>query len=168
MTKPIKIISAEEHEMLIETMRDNVSSQEEPKVGLFWYDSKKKHLIGVKDAYASELQFNSKGRKTVKALHAKVWKEIRSDAISSGIAEDRNESLDEYTQVPRGRIFQVDRMDTGRSYFEVLVGSWIHEYPEAMSIIVDQFNLSNANFDFIESHHWNIGCGTSEIFLSEC
>ena len=167
MNKPIKTISADEHEALIETMRDTVGSQDEPKVGLFWYDPKQKCLTGVKDAYASELSFNAKGRKTVKALHAKVWGEIRGAAIDSGIAQDLGGVLDEYTQVPRGRIFQVDRMGTGGPYFEVLVGGWIHEYPEAAGIIVDQFNLGDADFDFIESHHWNIGCGTSEIFLSE-
>lgn len=52
----------------MDTMRGYVNTQDEPKVRMFWYNPESDELIGVESAYASELQFNNKGRKSVKAL----------------------------------------------------------------------------------------------------
>ncbi|GHV07245.1 hypothetical protein FACS1894217_07650 [Clostridia bacterium] len=159
----IKKVSEEENSLLMQTMRDNVEVQDDPKVGMFWYHPKLGQLIGVKDAYAAELAFNEKGRKTLKSLHAKVWPEISSYALLTGAAKKPTGDIADYTQVPRGRVFQIDT--PGRTYFEVLVGSWINDYPEAAGLIIKQFNLNGVDFDFIESEHWDIGRGTSEIFF---
>jgi hypothetical protein len=164
MERPVKKITAEEHETLIETMRDNVDSQDKPKVGIFWYNPQRNRLVGIQSAYADELPFNAKGRKTVMALHHTTWPDVREDALANG-SQDAIWQEEDYTMVPRGRVFQVAIPNSDAAYFEILAGSWLNDYPDAKALILKVFNLDEAEFDFIESHHWNIGRGTSEIFL---
>jgi len=162
----MKRIETDENDLLMETMRDNVNLQHGPKVGMFWYNPQRHRLIGVFESLASELPFNAKGRKTVRLLHHTTWPGVREDAIANG-STDAIYQEEDYTQVPRGRIFQVEIPGSDREYFEVLVGSWIFDYPDARSLILDRFNLNETDVDFIHSGHWDIGRGTSEIFVSE-
>jgi len=159
----ISKITSDEHEVLMETMRENVSEQSAPKVGMFWYNPERNRLVGVREAYSSELEFNEKGRKTVKALHNIVWNDVREDALADGSTDQIWKQTD-YTMIPRGRIFQIEKPDKSE-YFEILVGSWIEEHPKAMQVILNRFNLNNANYDFIISEHWDIGKVTSELYI---
>ena len=158
----ITSISSDDNDILMEAMRDTVDTQDEPKVGIFWYNPERNRLIGVSSVYASDLSYNAKGRKTLHTLHHTAWPKLRENAILDG-SKDTIWKEEDYTQVPRGRVFQIDRM--GTASFEVLVGSWIHEYPQAARLIIDEFNLKEGEFDFVESEHWNVGRGTSEIFI---
>jgi|GEM_PF-1519074 hypothetical protein len=142
-------ITSDEHEVLMETMRENVSEQAAPKAGMFWLNPERNRLVGVREAYASELDFNEKGRKTVKSLHNIVWNDVREDALA-GESTDEIWQQTDYMVVPRGRIFQIEKPDKSE-YFEILVGSWIEKHPDAMQVILDRFNLNNASYDFIIS-----------------
>ena len=158
----ITSISSDDNDILMEAMRDTIDTQDEPKVGIFWYNPERNRLVGVSSVYAADLSYNAKGRKTLRTLRHTAWLKIRKNAI----LDDSNDKIwleEDYTQVPRGRVFQIDR--TGTASFEVLVGSWIHEYPQAAQLIVDEFNLKEDEFYFVESEHWNVGRGTSEIFI---
>jgi hypothetical protein len=44
-------------------------------------------------------------------------------------------------------------------YYIVNVGSWINEYPQAKSLIIDEFNLEGQNYLFEIAIHWEIGHG---------
>ena len=162
----LKHVNDDENDLLMETMRDNVALQHEPKVGMFWFNPERNRLIGVSEAFASELPFNSKGRKTVRVLHHTAWPGVREDALASG-STDAIYREEDYTRAPRGRVFQIEVPGSDVAYFEVLVGSWIFEHPAAKKLIIDRFNLAQAEFEFIHSEHWDIGHGTSEIFISE-
>ena len=158
----ITSISSADNDILMEAMRDHVDTQEESKVGIFWYNPERNRLAGVSSVYAAELSYNENGRKTLRTLHHTAWPKLRGNAILDG-SNDKIWQEEDYTQVPRGRVFQIDR--AGKASFEVLVGSWIHEYPQAAQLIVDEFNLKDGEFHFVESEHWNVGRGTSEIFI---
>ena len=128
-------ISEADNEILMETMRENGRFQDNPQVGMFWYSPQRNRLVGVHSAYASELSFNAKGRKTMQVLQHKVWPDVREDAIANG-SNDKIWSEEDYTQIPRGRIFQIKVPNSDVEYFEILVGSWINEYPQAANLIV--------------------------------
>ena len=63
----------------IELMRFNEQFQDEPRVGIFWYDTLKDDLFGVRTTHAEDAnwyhssQFNTVVR-TEKDLHQNVWK----------------------------------------------------------------------------------------------
>ncbi|MCL1832064.1 MAG: hypothetical protein FWG45_04025 [Oscillospiraceae bacterium] len=154
----------EESELLFDTMRANVGAHTRPKVGMFWYNPERGRLVGVRSVAAQDLQFNEKGRKTVSDLHHTSWDDIREDAIGSG-STDKIWSETDYTQIPRGCVFQIQVPDSDAEYYEVLVGKWIHEYPDAVELIVKAFNLADVEKSFIYSHHWDIGHGTSEFYI---
>jgi len=154
----------EESEILFDTMRDNLDSQTRPKVGMFWFNPERNRLVGVRSAFAHDLAFNSKGRKTVSDLHHTVWDDVREEALDNG-SSDKIWGETDYTQVPRGRVFQIKVQDSGVEYFEILLGKWIHDYPQAAKLILKKFNLEGAEHEFIYSQHWDIGHGTSEFFI---
>jgi len=160
----VRVGTSEQCEVLYDTMRANVSMQKRPKVGMFWFNPQRNRLVGVHSAFAHDLSFNSKGRKTVSDLHHTAWEGVREDAVANGSADDIWQEAD-YTQVPRGRVFQIQVPDSDAEYFEVLLGKWIHEYPDAKQLIVKAFNLEQSEFAFIYSQHWDIGHGTSEFFI---
>jgi len=143
-------ISSADNKLLMEAMHDTVDLQDEPKVGLFWYNPERNRLVGVFSVHASDLSYNAKGRKTLRTLHHTSWQKVRENAILDG-SNDKIWQEEDYTQIPRGRVFQIDRM--GTASFEVLVGSWIHEYPQAARLIIEEFNLKEGEFDFVESEH---------------
>lgn len=160
----LRKITADDNELLMETMRENADYQDAPKVGMFWYNPERNRLVGIRSAYADDLSFNSKGRKTVRDLHHKVWSKVRTDAIADG-SSDAIWYEEDYTQVPRGRVFQIEVPDSDAEYFEILVGSWINRYPQAMQLILDEFNLAGTEYQFVHSEHWDEGRGTSEFFV---
>jgi len=160
----LSAISAMENEILMETMRNHVDAQQGPKVGMFWYNPKRNVLVGVHSAYACELPFNDKGRKTVQVLHHTAWPGVRKAATAIG-STDSIWDEEDYTLVPHGRVFEIEAPGSSSQYFDILAGSWMEDYPEAMQLILDEFNLHDVKFAFIHSEHWDIGRGTSEIFI---
>ena len=141
----------------IEVMIDSFNEQDEPYLGPFWYDPKKKEVYGQVVSLAKDLQFYS----------SQIWKkEIKtSSVIQKTIWEkeyfrhkDKRFSGD-YTLRPRGRVFEFK--DEG---FKVMVGSWIKDYPEAKEEILYVFQLPKDNTEFVIDEHWDIGHGWSQEF----
>ena len=162
--QPIRTSTEEESKVLFDTMRDNVGSHNQPKVGMFWYNPERNRLVGIRSVFARDLAFNPKGRKTVRDLHHTAWDEVREDALANG-STDKIWYEEDYTQVPRGRVFQMEVPGSDTEYFEILIGKWIHEYPDAVKLILKAFNLEKSEYEFIYSQHWDIGHGTSEFFI---
>jgi len=160
----IPLITSTQNEILMSTMRESVSAQNGPKVGMFWYNPARNMLIGVHSAFAAELPFNDKGRKTLQVLHHTAWPGVRKAAIAIGSADSLWDEED-YTRIPRGRVFEIEMPDKNARQFDILVGSWAEEYPKALALIIDEFNLDGVKYDFIHSAHRDVGRGTSELFI---
>ena len=143
----IKKTTSEEHEILMQSMRDNREMQNGPKVGMFWYNPERNRLVGVRSMFASELRFNEKGRKSVKIWHHTTWPEVREEALALG-STDAIWQEEDYTMVPRGRVFQLEVPNSDAEYYEIYVGSWIYKYPDAKQLIVTAFNLENSDYTF--------------------
>jgi len=148
-------MSEQERKAVMKTMTDNFDRQDEPKVGIFWYDENADDLFGVSKIEASELQFNVNGLKTIKTLHKAWWQKQKNKAISKG--EDIGIFKNDYTQIPRGRIFQ--KKD---GVFQLMCGSWINEH--IVDMVKEEFDLQNAAFETKVDEHWEIGHGWSEDY----
>ena len=148
-------MSAEERKDVIKTMKDNFDNQDEPSVGIFWYDKGKDELFGVTKIGESELRFSDKGLKTVGMLHKTWWNKQRMRAKAKN---DRSSIyMRDYTKIPRGRIFQ--RKD---GTFHLMCGSWINDH--IVDLVKDEFNLQGAAFQIVVDIHWEIGHGWSEEY----
>ena len=112
------------------------------------YDVNREELFGVQAVEARLLQFNDNGYKTTPELHKCVWQD-QEDFRFSG----------DYTQVPRGRIFEVKNKG-----FEVNVGDWINEYPEVKEKILKRFKLP-IDTEFVIDSHWDLGHGWSDELM---
>ena len=140
----------------IEVMKDSMQYQNDPMVGIFWYDVDNNELFGIKSTYAEDarwynsVQFNTKIR-TERMLHKTKWqKEFFRKADQRFFGD--------YTQIPRGRIFEFDSEG-----FKVYTGSWIDDYPHIKSMIIEEFQLPN-NTEFVQDSHWDIGHGWSDEY----
>ena len=141
---------------LKETMNDNIDRQEDPEVGIFWYDVNSQSLFGVKSADVNDVKFYHSSLfdadvKTCVPLHYKVWEKEQYRAKDKRF-------LGDYTRVPRGRVFYIK--DQG---FVVVVGDWINDYPEAKPEILSEFNLPK-DTEFRIDKHWSLGHGWSDKF----
>lgn len=143
---------------LKELMHENISRQDDPEVGIFWYDPEDESLFGVKSADVNDVDFyksnlfNGQEVKTCRPLHYKVWEKEFYRGKDKRFQGD-------YTLVPRGRIFYVK--DEG---FVVIVGDWIDDYPEAKDEILYEFNLPK-DTKFKKDIHWCLGHGWSDKFM---
>jgi hypothetical protein len=146
-------MSATERKDVMSSMSDNFEIQDEPQVGIFWYDKEADELFGVSKVHADELQFNSNGLKTIRTLHQAWWQRQKNRAVSKG----KNPGIftKDYTQIPRGRIFQ--QKD---GVFQLMCGSWINEH--IVELVKDEFNLQNVSLEVKIDIHWEIGHGWSE------
>ena len=133
----------------METMSQNLDTQNNPKVGIFWYSSVNKSLYGVvaidKDSYSKPNAGG--GLITCKELHEDVWKRNQQN--------DTNFYVGDYRQKPRGSVFYSPKKDT----YYIMVGSWINDNPEAVDIIVDRYDLKDCKVEVKISVHWEIGMG---------
>ena len=141
----------------IEVMRFNEQFQDEPRVAIFWYDTNKDELFGVRMTHASDAKWYESSQfnaivKTEKDLHKNVWNKEKHRGKDKRFKGD-------HTLVPRGRVFEFK--DDG---FRVYTGSWINNYPEAKELILDEFELPKDNTTFIQDSHWDIGHGWSQEF----
>ncbi len=144
-----------ERQTVIQAMADNFDNQNDPKVGIFWYDKESDELFGVSKINANELQFNSNGLKTISTLHKSWWQSQKNKAISKGKALGIFKK--DYTLIPRGRIFQ--RKD---GVFQLMCGSWINDDIE--NLVKEEFDLQTVQFERIIDEHWEIGHGWSEEY----
>ena len=149
-------MSAVERKEVMASMSDNFESQEDPKVGIFWYDENNDELFGVTAVNAGELNFNSNGIKTIGTLHKTWWKKQQEKAKAK--KQNAGVFASDYTQIPRGRVFQREN-----GAFELMCGSWINEH--IVELVKDDFNLWNVSLEVKVDVHWEIGHGWSEEYL---
>lgn len=144
-----------ETDLMINAMYDSMDSQEDPQVGIFWYDVVNDELFGVvsepaEDAKEYISEFGSHTR-TGKRLHKDIWKKEYFKGKDKRFQGD-------YTKIPRGRVFQID------DKFVVMVGDWVDEYPQVKDEVLYEFQLPK-NTEFRKDIHWNIGHGWSEELI---
>jgi uncharacterized protein YcaQ len=149
-------MSAAERKDVMASMSDNFENQEDPKVGIFWYDETGDELFGVTATYADQLPFNANGVKTERTLHKSWWKKQQEKAKAKN--QFASIFMKDYTLIPRGRVFQ--RKD---GTFELMCGSWINEH--IVELVKDEFNLWNVLLEVKIDTHWEIGHGWSEEYL---
>ena len=126
--------------------------QDNPEVGIFWYDEEEEELLEVHSIPAASL---SPAQSTYPKLHKTIWQTLRAKARQK---KKENKSYDpiylsDYTQIPRGRIFYKEGV------FYVFAGSWITD--KIKKQIKKEFNLQNVNVVFKTDIHWEIGHGWS-------
>lgn len=155
--KKAKLSETEEKETM-SCMSDNFDSQNDPKVGFFWYDKENDELFGVNTINANDLSFNSNGKKTLSLLHKTWWLKQRNRLKAKGQPVGR--FSEDYTLTPRGRIFQLKS-----GLFQLMVGSWIEIFPHVVELVKDEFDLQDVPFEVIINDHWEIGRGWSEEYF---
>jgi len=147
-------MSKNERKDVISSMSDSFDIQNDPMVGIFWYDNIEDELFGVTSAIASELSFNTNGKKTVGTLHKTWWKRQQEREKAKGKLSKK--FLKDYTMIPRGRIFQ----NENDKNFDLMCGSWINDH--IIKLVKKEFNLQNVILNVIVDSHWEIGHGWSE------
>ena len=122
--------SRQDEQSVMGQMAANRGKDGEPKVGIFWYNRATNQLFGVVSHRVSDYtKANaSDGRITCSEMH-----------------EDQDK--------PRGRIFY--HLEDGT--FEVAVGKWIEDYPQAYQLILEEFNLPPEKTKAMYAIHWDIG-----------
>lgn len=136
-------------------MQSNRGKGDEPMVGIFWYSPQRDELFGVRSHRISDYtKANSRtefGSVSCSEMHEDVWKKefhrqkYKNDGIGPYVGA--------YEMTPRGRIFY--NPDT--EVFTIAVGSWIEQYPQAVPLIVEEFNLAGTTYEVKTAHHWDIG-----------
>jgi hypothetical protein len=122
------------------------------EVGIFWYHPLSEELFEVHSMPVTSLKT---GQLTYPKLHKTIWQALRLSALNKkkkGLLYDPV-YLNDYTQVPRGRIFLKE--DT----FYVLTGSWITN--DIKNMIKKKFHLQKCKVIFKIDSHWEIGHGWS-------
>lgn len=148
-------MGAEELDEAMRLMQSNRGKGDEPMVGIFWYSPQRKVLFGVRSHRISDYtKANARsefGSISCSEMHEDVWKKEyhRQKYKNDGIGPYTGA----YEMVPRGRIFY----NPNTEVFTIAVGSWVHQHPEAVPLIVDEFNLGAAIYEVKTAHHWDIG-----------
>jgi hypothetical protein len=146
-------LGVQERKEMMDLMRSFMDSQDEPKVGIFWYDSEVDDLLGVTKAEAHVLPVNSNGSKTVGTLHKNWWKKQQMRAKAKGLRSSI--FYKDYTQIPKGRVFQnVD------GSFRIMCGTWMTD--AIRDLVIDEFDLQGQNVKVVQDVHWEIGNGWDE------
>jgi len=133
--------------------------EDNPQVGIFWYNEEDGELFEVHSIPASSLL---SGQLTYPRLHKTIWQKLRAKARQKKKDNRPYDPiyLSDYTKIPRGRIFYRDGI------FYIFTGSWITE--KIKKQIKKEFNLQKVNVVFKTDIHWEIGHGwsTEEDVLS--
>ena len=142
-----------------ELMIENNQYQDDPYVGIFWYDVNEHDLFAVCSTMARDTQFSDvkifdEKARTCRQLHYRVWEKNKRKTNGQIYKQD-------YTLVPRGRVFE---LESGK--FIVCCGKWIEKHPEAKELIIDEFQLPEDNTEFKVDIHWEIGHGWSDDAVS--
>lgn len=136
-------------------MAANRGKDDGPKVGIFWYDRTNNVLFGVRSHLASSYTKPNASTEfgciSCPEMHEDVWKKEykKQKYQNNGIGP----YIGAYENKPRGRIFYNPTTDT----YTIAVGSWIDEYPQAIPLIEEEFNLTDTNHEVKKAHHWDIG-----------
>ena len=145
--------SENDYASVMALMAANRGKDSEPKVGLFWYNRANNSLFGVVSHRLSDYsQANaSDGRITCSEMHEDVWKkEFKKQKYhNDGIGP----FLGAYQDKPRGRVLYNIITDT----FEVAVGKWLNDFPQAYQLILEEFNLPPEQTKPLYAVHWDIG-----------
>lgn len=155
--QPVEVKSFSEEELTdaMNLMASNRGKGDEPMVGIFWYSPQQNELFGVRSHRISDYtKSNSRSEFesiSCSEMHEDVWKKEyhRQKYKNGGIGPYKGA----YEMVPRGRIFY--NPDTEE--FTIAVGSWIAQYPQAVDLILDEFNLRGTVYAVKTAHHWDIG-----------
>ena len=145
--------SEEDYASVMALMAANRGKDSEPKVGLFWYNRATNSLFGVVSHRLSDYtKANaSDGRITCSEMHEDVWKKAyyKQRFENNGVGP----FIGAYQDKPRGRIFYNIENDV----FEVAVGKWLEEFPEAYDLILKEFDLPPEKTQPKYAVHWDIG-----------
>lgn len=145
--------SDDEYASVMSLMSKNRGNDTEPKVGIFWYNRTKRELFGViSQRISNYTEANaSDSRITCAELHEDIWKrEFNKQKYHNN---GKGPYIGAYQDKPRGRIFY----NIKTKGYEVAVGKWIEEYPEAYQLILEEFNLPKDNTTIKYAIHWDIG-----------
>ena len=145
--------SRKDEQSVMEQMAANRGKDGEPKVGIFWYNRAMNQLFGIVSHRVSDYtKANaSDGRITCSEMHEDVWKkEFYKQRYQHG---GQGPFIGAYQDKPRGRVFY--HMDDGT--YEVAVGKWIEDYPQAYPLILEEFNLPPEKTKAMYAIHWDIG-----------
>ena len=139
-----------DHNEMIQEMKKYFS--EEPEVSIFWYDEDNMELFEIHSLPVSQLKV---GQATFPKLHKTIWQKLKMKTIEKKNSGKEYNSiyLNDYTQIPRGRIFYQNNV------FYVVTGKWITDYVK--DLIIDEFHLQNQTVEFKYDSHWDIGHGWS-------
>jgi hypothetical protein len=121
------------HDEMMEHMRNNFDKQDEPYIGIFWFDAKEDELFGIQKHPAADTQFDCNGNKTIRVLHKDFW---QKEYHKSKALNKQTRFVGDYTLTPRGRVWE----KRGQG-FVVTIGEWINDYPQAKELILIEFNL---------------------------
>lgn len=153
-----KEVDPEEMKAMMDIMDANLTEQENPKVGIFWYSPRLQDVFGVVSVDAKQqAQIEKRALVTCKELHKYVWKKQYNYYKYHGGSDL---FVGDYKDTPRGRIFYVPKEDR----YDIMVGSWIKEHPEAEAKIKEAFDLTDPklNVEVKIGIHWEIGMGYGE------
>ena len=145
-------VSKEEYESLIRLMASYRGHGDDPKVGIFWYNTTEKDIFGIVSLpLLIFTRANAKGWVSCSETHEEAWWwECSRQARRGGFDGPFIGFYDDY---PRGRVFY--HMEEDR--YVVAVGKWIEEYPEAKELILAEFDLPADKTTFEYAIHWDIG-----------
>lgn len=145
--------SEDEYRSVMDLMSSNRGKDSEPKVGIFWYNRATNALFGIVSHRISDYSKAnaSDGRITCSEMHEDVWKKAyykqRYEHAGQG------SYIGAYQDKPRGRVFYNIETDT----YEVAVGKWLEEYPQAYELILKEFDLPPDKTVAKYAVHWDIG-----------
>ena len=151
----VKQFGEEELSDAMNLMASNRGKGDEPMVGIFWYSPQRTELFGVRSHrisdYTKAYSRSEFGSVSCSEMHEDVWKkEYHKQKYKNGGIGPYNGA---YEMTPRGRIFY--NPDT--EVFTIAVGSWIEQYPQAIDLIVEEFNLQKTTYEVKTASHWDIG-----------
>ncbi len=149
----VQEFSAEQYKEAMDVMAANRGKDEEPKVGIFWYNRAKKELFGVVTRKVSDFtKTNARGGLiTCTEMHEDVWKKGFRRQKYHG--DGTGPYVGAYEDKPRGRIFYSPSADE----YIIAVGQWVNDCPEVVDLIVDEFNLPAEKTLVQCAEHWDIG-----------
>ncbi len=149
----LESFSEDDYASVMAQMAANRGKDSEPKVGIFWYNRMTNELFGVVSHRISDYSKAnaSEGRITCSEMHEDIWKrEFRKQKYHG---DGKGPYIGAYQDKPRGRVFYNIATDT----FEVAVGNWIKEFPQAYDLVVEEFNLPKEKTSAKYAIHWDIG-----------
>ena len=148
-----------EHNDFMKIMSEGLHN-EDPKVGIFWYNPQRNELFGVVALSLDDQNVSDcPNGKTCKILHKKKWQQEFRKLKYKEKKENTFPYIGAYENKPRGRVFYKDNK------FLITVGSWINENEnyKAIDLVENEFNLTNEDTEIVEDSHWDIGSGWENL-----